>query len=240
MDTFNGCFEKENADAAVSVLTAAGYRVHVPEALDGPRPLCCGRTFISNGLLDEAKSEIRRTIAALWPFVERGVPVIGIEPSCLLTLRDEYQALLPGEQSDGLAENTWLLEEFLLSEMQAERLNLALRPLAQSRALVHGHCHQKAFGALTPVRQILALIPGLEVEMIDSSCCGMAGSFGFEAEHYDASMAMAELSLLPSLEKVDADTLVVADGTSCRSQILHGAGHRALHVARVLQMALDS
>ncbi len=240
VDTFNGCFEKENADAAVSVLTAAGYRVHVPEALDGPRPLCCGRTFISNGLLDEAKSEIRRTIAALWPFVERGVPVIGIEPSCLLTLRDEYQALLPGEQSDGLAKNTWLLEEFLLSEMQAERLDLALRPLAQSRALVHGHCHQKAFGALTPVRQILALIPGLEVEMIDSSCCGMAGSFGFEAEHYDASMAMAELSLLPSLEKVDADTLVVADGTSCRSQILHGAGHRALHVARVLQMALDS
>ena len=240
VDTFNGCFETENADAAVSVLTAAGYRVHVPEAPDGPRPLCCGRTFISNGLLDEAKTEVRRTIASLWPFVERGVPVIGLEPSCLLTLRDEYQALLPGEQSDGLAKNTWLLEEFLLREMQAERLDLKLRPLAQSKVMVHGHCHQKAFGALTSVEQILALVPGLEVEMIDSSCCGMAGSFGFEAEHYDASMAMAELSLLPALEKVDAATLVVADGTSCRSQILHGAGHQALHVARVLQMALDS
>lgn len=240
VDTFNGCFETENAIAAMAVLSAAGYHVHCPSADDRKRPLCCGRTFFSAGLLDEARVEAQRTLEALAPFVARGVPVVGLEPSCLLTLRDEYQALLPGEQADALSDNAFLFEEFLLREHQAGRLPLTLKPLPQKHALVHGHCHQKAFAVMGSVRQVLELIPELKVELIESSCCGMAGSFGYEAEHYDTSMAMANLSLIPAIAEANGETLIVADGTSCRSQIQHGSGREALHVARVLQMALDA
>ncbi|HCA36643.1 MAG TPA: FAD-binding oxidoreductase, partial [Gammaproteobacteria bacterium] len=173
--------------------------VHCPSADDRKRPLCCGRTFFSAGLLDEARVEAQRTLEALAPFVARGVPVVGLEPSCLLTLRDEYQALLPGEQADALSDNAFLFEEFLLREHQAGRLPLTLKPLPQKHALVHGHCHQKAFAVMGSVRQVLELIPELKVELIESSCCGMAGSFGYEAEHYDTSMAMANLSLIPAI-----------------------------------------
>ena len=239
VDTFNGCFETENAIAAMAVLSAAGYHVHCPLAEDHKRPLCCGRTFFSAGLLDEARVEAQRTLEALAPFVARGVPVVGLEPSCLLTLRDEYQALLPGEQADALSDNAFLFEEFLLREHQAARLPLKLKPLPQKQALVHGHCHQKAFAVMGSVHEVLELIPELKVELIESSCCGMAGSFGYEVEHYDSSMAMANLSLIPAIAEANAETLIVADGTSCRSQIQHGSGREALHVARVLQMALD-
>ena len=239
VDTFNGCFETENAIAAMAVLSAAGYHVHCPSADDHKRPLCCGRTFFSAGLLDEARVEAQRTLEALTPFVARGVPVVGLEPSCLLTLRDEYQALFPGEEASVLADNAFLFEEFLLHEHQAGRLPLALKPLPQKQALVHGHCHQKAFAVMGAVRQVLEFIPDLNVELIESSCCGMAGSFGYEAEHYDTSMAMANLSLIPAIAEANSETLIVADGTSCRSQIQHGSGREALHVARVLQMALD-
>ena len=239
VDTFNGCFETENAIAAMAVLSAAGYHVHCPSADDRKRPLCCGRTFFSAGLLDEARVEAQRTLEALAPFVARGVPVVGLEPSCLLTLRDEYQALLPGEQADALSDNAFLFEEFLLREHQAARLPLKLKPLPQKQALVHGHCHQKAFAVMGSVHEVLELIPELKVELIESSCCGMAGSFGYEVEHYDSSMAMANLSLIPAIAEANAETLIVADGTSCRSQIQHGSGREALHVARVLQMALD-
>jgi Fe-S oxidoreductase len=157
----------------------------------------------------------------------------------LLTLRDEYQALFPGEEASALADNAFLFEEFLLHEHQARRLPLALKPLPQKQALVHGHCHQKAFAVMGAVRQVLEFIPDLNVELIESSCCGMAGSFGYEAEHYDTSMAMANLSLIPAIAEANSETLIVADGTSCRSQIQHGSGREALHVARVLQMALD-
>jgi Fe-S oxidoreductase len=157
----------------------------------------------------------------------------------LLTLRDEYQALFPGEEASVLADNAFLFEEFLLHEHQAGRLPLALKPLPHKQALVHGHCHQKAFAVMGAVRQVLEFIPDLNVELIESSCCGMAGSFGYEAEHYDTSMAMANLSLIPAIAEANSETLIVADGTSCRSQIQHGSGREALHVARVLQMALD-
>jgi len=238
VDTFNNYFEPENARAALAVLRAAGYVIHLPRAQDHPRPLCCGRTFLAAGLVDEAKVEARRTLAALRPFIERGVPVVGLEPSCLLGLRDEYLSMLPAEESATLALNAMLFEEFLAREAGAGRLKLELKALPQKKALLHGHCHQKAFVVMPAVQQALKLVPRLEIETIEASCCGMAGSFGFEAEHYEISMKMAEAGLLPKVRSAAAETLIVADGTSCRHQIRDGAQRSALHVARVLHAAL--
>jgi FAD/FMN-containing dehydrogenase/Fe-S oxidoreductase len=241
VDTFNRYFEPDNARAAIRVLQAAGYRVHVAQPregeMDGDRPLCCGRTYLSAGMMDEARREAGRTLKALEPWIARNVPILGLEPSCLFTLRDEYGVLLPG--TEALAKNAFLLEEFLAAEAEAGCLKLDLKPVGRE-ALLHGHCHQKAFGAMGAVERVLKLVPGLAVKTVESSCCGMAGSFGYEAEHYDVSMAMAEASLLPAVRKAADDALVVADGTSCRHQIEHGAGRGALHVARVLEMALES
>ena len=177
-------------------------------------------------------------LAALEPYVDRGVPVVGLEPSCLLTLRDEFKSLIPGKACDALAESALLLEEFLVQQHQAGELKLKLKPLSVSKALVHGHCHQKAFGTMSAMQQTLALIPDLDVEIIDSGCCGMAGAFGYEAHHYDVSMEMAELSLLPIVRAADNDTLLIANGTSCRHQIRDGARRESLHIALVLQEAL--
>ena len=242
VDTFNNYFEPENARAALAVLDRAGYGVHIARAAEpdrkSARPLCCGRTFLSAGMVDQAKAEARRMLAALGPYVARGVPIVGLEPSCLLTLRDEFGSMLPGAETDALARQALLFEEFLIRERDAGRLALALKPLPEKRALVHGHCHQKSFGAMPSVQAALKLVPELEVETIESSCCGMAGSFGYEAAHYDVSMKMAELALLPKVRSAGADTLLVADGTSCRHQIEDGAQRSAVHVARVLARAL--
>ena len=239
-DTFNRYFERENLDAALKVLTAGGYRVHAAVPSDGEtRPLCCGRTFLSAGLVDEARREMRRTLKALLPFIQRGVPVVGLEPSCLFTFRDELPALLKEEGVNVLAASTFLLEEFIAREQKAGRLALPLAPLPK-KALLQGHCHQKSFAAMGAVESTLRLIPELAVETVESSCCGMAGSFGYAAETADVSLKMGELSLLPAVRKADADTLVVADGTSCRHQIHDGAAREALHVARVLAMSLDA
>ncbi len=238
IDTFSRYFEPENARAALAVLRAAGYRVHLPQPADGGRPLCCGRTFLAAGLVDEAKAEARRMIETLKPYVERGVPVVGLEPSCLLGLRDEFLSLLPGAESAELALNAFLFEEFLAREHAAGRLKLKLQPLREKKAWLHGHCHQKAFAAMPDVERVLKLVPGLAVETIESSCCGMAGAFGYEAAHYEVSMKMAELTLLPKVRNASRDELIVADGTSCRHQIADGAGREAMHVARVLERAL--
>jgi len=235
VDTFNRYFEPENARAAVRVLQAAGYRVHVARPRDESRPLCCGRTFLSAGLVEEARTEARRLLQAVAPWLEHGIPVLGLEPSCLYTLRDEYSVLLPG--TEALGRSAMLFEEFLAREADAGRLALKLKPVA-AQALLHGHCHQKAFGAMTAVERSLKLIPGLEVKAIETSCCGMSGSFGYEAEHYEVSMKMAEASLLPAARAASSDALLVAGGTSCRHQIAHGAGRPAQHVARVLERAL--
>jgi Fe-S oxidoreductase len=236
VDTFNRYFEPENARAAVRVLEAGGYRVHVAQPLFGDRPLCCGRTFLTMGLVEQAREEAQRVLEALRPWVDNGLPVIGLEPSCLYTLRDEYAVLLP--EAKALGARVMLFEEFLAREAQAGRLELPLKPL-DTEALLHGHCHQKAFGAMGAVQQVLALVPGLKVKTVESSCCGMAGSFGYEAEHHEVSMKMAELSLLPAVRQAGAEALVVADGTSCRHQIADGAARDALHVARVLERALE-
>jgi FAD/FMN-containing dehydrogenase/Fe-S oxidoreductase len=225
VDTFNRYFEPENARAAMAVLRAAGYDVHAPAGL------CCGRTFLSAGMVDEAKREAGRLLRALRPYAERGVPIVGLEPSCLFSLRDELTVLLPGTET--LAKNAWLFEEFLAQ--RPGKLSFAGQ---RRKVLLHGHCHQKAFGAMPAVEKVLAMVPGLEVQTLQTSCCGMAGSFGYEAEHYEVSMRMGELALLPEARK-SGNALLVADGTSCRAQIAHGAGRDAWHVARVLESALS-
>jgi FAD/FMN-containing dehydrogenase/Fe-S oxidoreductase len=238
-DTFNRAYERENLDAALRVLVAGGYRVHVPRPADGGRPLCCGRTFLSAGLVDNARTELDRLVGTYAPFVARGIPVIGLEPSCLLTLRDELLSLRSDDAAKSVSAHALLFEEFLVREAKAGRLQLPLGPVP-SKALVHGHCHQKSFGAFKPVEQALRLIPDLKVEAIESSCCGMAGAFGYAADTYQASIDMAELALLPAVRAADAAALIVADGTSCRHQIADGTDRAALHVARVLAMSLDS
>jgi FAD/FMN-containing dehydrogenase/Fe-S oxidoreductase len=237
-DTFNRTYERENLEAALQVLVAGGYRVHLPKPAGARRPLCCGRTFLAAGLVDEARAELDRLVAAYAPFAARGVPIVGLEPSCLLTLRDELLSLRNDDAAKSVSAHALLLEEFLVREAEAGRLQLKLQPVA-TKALVHGHCHQKSFGAFKPVEQVLRLIPELVVETIESSCCGMAGAFGYGTDTYQASLQMAELSLLPAVRRADADTLVVADGTSCRHQIADGTNRTALHVARVLAMSLD-
>jgi FAD/FMN-containing dehydrogenase/Fe-S oxidoreductase len=239
-DTFNRAFERETIDAAARVLAAAGYRVHFARAANGAaRPLCCGRTFLSIGRVDLARAEAERTIAALEPFVARGLPILGLEPSCLFTFRDEMPAMIGGESTSRVAAHALLFEEFLARETANGSLTLPLAPIG-GRALLHGHCHQKAFGALAASETVLKLVPELAVETIDSSCCGMAGSFGYDAETVDVSLAMGELSLFPAVRGAAPDALIVADGTSCRHQIRDGAGREAQHVARVLKASLDA
>jgi len=182
----------------------------------------------------------------LLPFARRGVPIIGLEPSCLLSLRDEFLALRLDEAlgvpdaAQTVAAQAMLFEEFMVEAMRSRRVSLPLKSLPQTRALVHGHCHQKAFDVFSPTLALLRQIPGLQVEAVQSGCCGMAGSFGFQARHEAVSMQMAELDLLPAVRSARADTLIVADGTSCRHQIADGAAREALHVARVLEQAVDS
>ena len=206
-DTFNNYYEPDNLQAALEVLQAAGYRVRVAQPVAGGRPLCCGRTFLAAGLVDQARVELRRLIDALTPFAARGVPIIGLEPSCLFTLRDELLSLFPRAEVEAIASQALLFEEFLAREQAAGRVKLPLARRPGAPALLHGHCHQKAFGAMSSVEQTLRLIPGLEVETITSSCCGMAGAFGYEAEHFDASMLMAEASLLPKVRDCSAGRL---------------------------------
>jgi FAD/FMN-containing dehydrogenase/Fe-S oxidoreductase len=238
-DTFNRAYERENLDAALRVLVAGGYRVHLPKPSDNGRSLCCGRTFLSAGLVDNARVELDRLVTTYAPFAARGVPIVGLEPSCLLTLRDELLSLRSDDAAKNVSAHALLFEEFLVREAGAGRLQLPLGPIA-AKALVHGHCHQKSFGAFKPVEQVLRLVPDLNVETIESSCCGMAGAFGYGADTYQTSIDMAELSLLPAIRRADVATLVVADGTSCRHQIADGTDRAALHVARVLAMSLDS
>ncbi|MEQ8505212.1 MAG: FAD-linked oxidase C-terminal domain-containing protein [Rhodospirillales bacterium] len=239
-DTFNTYFEPENLAAARRVLVAAGYRVVTAQAPDRTRPLCCGRTFLAAGLADEAKKEARRTLEALTPFVEAGVPIVGLEPSCLLTLRDEFTALLPGEATQALSKQAMLFEEFLAAEAEAGNLTLPLKDAGGKSALLHGHCHQKAFAAMGAVERTLGLVPGLSVETVDSSCCGMAGAFGYDKDNVEVSKRMGELSLLPAVRSADGDALIVADGTSCRHQIADVTPRDAIHVAQVLDRYLKT
>jgi len=237
VDTFNGTFESENAWAAARVLRAAGCTVHTLARAGAHH--CCGRTYLASGRVDDARRKAGELIDALAPLAEAGVAVVGLEPSCLFTLRDEALVMGLGPRAETVAAQALMFEEYLARELDAGRLHLPLGPLDPPgrRLLVHGHCHQKAFGAVGAVLRLLQRIPGAKPELIESSCCGMAGSFGYEAEHHDVSMQMAEAALLPAL-RAAPDAIVVADGTSCRHQIADGARREALHVARLLARLL--
>jgi len=236
VDTFNRYFEPENARAAERLLARAGYRVVFPDPAGG-RPLCCGRTFLTAGLVEEARSEARRMLDALTSHLAAGTPIVGLEPSCLLTLRDEFLAILPGAATTALAERAQLFEEFVESEQESGRFRLALAPMEGRTALLHGHCHQKAFATMGAAVKALQLIPGLNVETFDATCCGMAGSFGYEAEHHEMSLQIGELGVLPKMRAAAPDTLLAANGTSCRHQIADAAGRDARHLVRILDDA---
>ena len=234
VDTFNGGFETENALAALRVLQAAGYRVHSPRKAGGHH--CCGRTQLAAGLVDGARASLAALLDALLPLAAAGIAIVGLEPSCLLTLRDEALVLGLGAKAETVAQQALLFEEFLAREATSGRCALKLKPLDRP-LLVHGHCHQKAFGAMPPVLQVLKLIPGAKPQLIESSCCGMAGAFGYEAAHLEVSMQMAEAALLPAV-RAQPDAVLVADGTSCRHQIADGAQREAVHVATLLATLL--
>ena len=211
------------------------------KARDDGRHLCCGRTYLATRDVAAAKAKAQEVVEALGPLAGRGIPIVGLEPSCLLTLRDEHLSLGLGEAAKTIAAQALLLEEFLARELAAGRLEdlrTRLRPVEQP-ILVHGHCHQKAFDAVSPVLKLLQLIPGAKPQLIESSCCGMAGAFGYEASHHEVSMQMAELSLLPAVRQ-SPNAIVVADGTSCRHQIHDGAGREAVHAAVLLARQLTA
>jgi Fe-S oxidoreductase len=248
-DTFNAYFEDENLQAALKVLKAAGYRVHIPNKTQSKsqsngqtkainqgntcsKEFCCGRTYLAAGMVDKAKETLGELVDHLAPYADKHIPIIGLEPSCLFTLKDEALVMGFGERAVSVSKQAQLLEEFLASEAKAGKLQLSLRT-ADKSVLFHGHCHQKSFAAVTPAMELLKLIPNAEPKLIESSCCGMAGSFGYEAEHIEVSKQMAEASLLPSIRK-SPDCWVVADGTSCRHQIADGTQREAVHIAIIL------
>jgi Fe-S oxidoreductase len=224
-DTWTNHQRPEIGEAAVRVLAAAGARVLLPEVV------CCGRTMLSEGLVDDARRHAARNVELLDPLVARGVPLAGLEPSCILTIRDDYARLLPGDPRVArLAAATRLFEEALL---ELDPPDLA----PGGPVVLHAHCHQKALVGAAPTERALALAPGTEVRTLDSGCCGMAGLFGYEREHYPVSMDMGERVLFPAVRAAgEAD--VVAPGTSCREQIRDGTGREALHPAEWLARRL--
>jgi len=227
-DTFNNHFFPAVGQAAVEVLEAAGYQAIIPA-----QSLCCGRPLYDFGMLTLAKSLLRQIIETLRPQIEAGVPIVGLEPSCVAVFRDELGNLFPNdEDARRLSQQVYLLSEFLTHEAEDYQ-----PPQLQRQAVVHGHCHHKAIMGMDAEAQVLSKL-GLDYHVLDSGCCGMAGSFGFEAGHYDVSLAVGEHELLPAVRQADKETLIIADGFSCREQIAQTTDRQALHLAQVLQTAL--
>ena len=239
VDTFNRYFDPQVARAALAVLQRLGFESTSPTPPESrERPLCCGRTYISAGRLDQARAEIRRTIGRLAPLARQGLPIVGLEPSCLLTLRDEALTLCPGDDARVVADRAFLIDEFLAERGGAAtgQQDSATTP---SAARIHGHCHQKAAGSASATGDALAALTGLRGELIESSCCGMAGSFGYTAKHQRTSRAMGELGLFPALRAAAPDDTVIANGFSCRAQIRAGTGRRARHLVEVLHQSMN-
>jgi Fe-S oxidoreductase len=225
-DTFNNYFFPHTARAAVEVLESAGYRVQVPM-----QSFCCGRPLFDYGMLDEAKEKLQEILDALRSSIEEGTPIVVLEPSCASVFRDELTNLFPKlEDAQRLRQQTFTLAEFLNRTRYSP-------PNLNRKALLHGHCHQKALFGMKNEQQLFSKM-GLDAELLDSGCCGLAGSFGFEHEKYDISMAIGERVLLPRVREAQRDTLIITDGFSCREQIMHGTRRKALHLAEVLQMAM--
>lgn len=226
-DTFNNHFFPHTAKAAVEVLESAGYQVHVPS-----RHLCCGRPLFDYGFLDQAKTQLQEIVGTLRPQIAAGTPVVVLEPSCASVFRDEMTNLFPADQdAQRLREQTHTLGEFL------NRVNYQ-PPTLTRKALLHGHCHHKAMFGMKNEQRILSRM-GLDAELLDSGCCGLAGSFGYEENHYDVAMKVGERVLLPRVRGAARDTLIITDGFSCREQIMHGTRRHAMHLAEVIQMGLQ-
>jgi Fe-S oxidoreductase len=225
-DTFTNFFEPGIGQAAVAVLEAAGCRVTIPR-----RILCCGRPLYDFGLLDLARRQLRQILDALEPEITAGIPVVGLEPSCVAVFRDELPALFPGDEAARrLSARTFTLAELLLQKGWEP-------PRGDGQALVHGHCHHQAVMGLGADRDLLART-GLEVRVLDAGCCGMAGAFGFEQDHYDLSLAIGERVLLPAVREASPETLILADGFSCRQQIVQTTNRKSIHLAELLRRGL--
>jgi Fe-S oxidoreductase len=233
-DTFNNFNHPEVARAAAEFLQHTGHRVIVAEA-----GACCGRPLISKGLITEAQAQALRTVDLLYPYAEQGWTIVGLEPSCILTFGDEYLSLLPGDpRTRQVAEATTTFEEYVVRLAETGMLDKVAWKDETRQVLLHGHCHQKALVGTRPSKQCLSLPPGYTVETLDTSCCGMAGAFGYEAEHYDIPIQMAERRLAPAVRAAAEDTLIAAAGTSGRAQISDTTGRVALHPAEILRNAL--
>ncbi len=236
-DTFTRHFDPQIVDAAHAFLSKAGYQVSLLQA-QGERPYCCGRTYLAQGMVERARSECTRLVKALLPYAQAGKTIIGVEASCIVGLRDDAKALGLGAELEAVAGATLLFEEFVAREIKAKRLLLPVLTPPEQGSFIHGHCHQKAVGALKSVRRVMKCVPEHQFSILDTGCCGMAGTFGLEAEHRALSKAIAEHELLPGLEKAEAGTLI-ANGFSCRQQIRQLSGHKPLHLAEFLQACME-
>ena len=216
---------------------AFGYQVHIAGAAQ-KKPLCCGRTYLSTGNVEKARELALQLSTHLYDYVSKGIPVIGLEPSCLLTLRDEHLALLDNNQAETVSQNAFLFEEFIARELDSGSLTPPPLKSPGAAIKVHGHCHQKSFNLMGTVSQTLNMLPDTNVDIIESGCCGMAGAFGYQKETESVSRQMASLDLVPAIESSAADTIIVADGTSCRHQIADCTSRSAQHVVQVLRSAL--
>jgi Fe-S oxidoreductase len=233
-DSFTTFTEPSVASAAIELLELAGWQVRLESGG------CCGRASLSKGLVDQARQMAAGLVDRLGEAAARGVPIVGVEPSCLLTLRDEYAALLPGDpKAQAVAAATRLPEELLVEAIASGRLSVPPGSGAGGRRILfHGHCHQKALAGTGPTMALLRSIPGADVTEVDAGCCGMAGSFGFEAEHYELSMRIGELRLFPAIRAEAAETAIAATGVSCRQQIAHGTGRPARHPVEIFRQVL--
>jgi Fe-S oxidoreductase len=228
VDTFNRYYEPENIRSAIKVLKSAGYFPFIPNSKDN-KALCCGRTYLSNGLIENAKIEASKILNTFLPYLQKGIEVVGLEPSCILSFRDELPALIKDEDIKLLQNNSYTFEELL--EKNCKKLKF--KKLNQ-KVLLHGHCHQKAFDVVKPIERLLKKIEGLEVETIETSCCGMAGAFGYGKDTFDISMKMANEKLFPAIKNTNKNVTIIADGTSCRCQIKDGLNRNAIHVSKFL------
>ncbi|MCG8317360.1 MAG: (Fe-S)-binding protein [Pseudomonadales bacterium] len=239
IDTFSRYYEPDIVNAAIKVLRAGKYNIVFAEANYPERPLCCGRTYLAQGMIKEAREEALRLINVLQQHVEAGRLIVGLEASCVLGLRDDALALGLGDEAIAVSKKVFLLEEFLSKEIQAKRLHLPFKKAVAKKILIHGHCHQKAVGALKAMRRVIKNAPVETFSIIDSaSCCGMAGTFGLEREHDAASAKMAAIGLLPAI-KENPDSLLLANGFSCRHQINARSQAKPLHLAQFLASMMD-
>ncbi|MDD5460228.1 MAG: heterodisulfide reductase-related iron-sulfur binding cluster [Methylococcales bacterium] len=229
-DTFNNHFHPETAKAAVAALEAAGFQVRIPD-----QHICCGCPLYDFGMLDQAKRQLQRILTDMRPAIDSGIRVVGLEPACVAVFRDEMVNLFPNDESaQKLHRQTYFFSEFLLKKAPDFRF-----PKLERKAMLHGHCHQKAIIKIDDEQNFLKDF-GLDLQYLDSGCCGMAGSFGFEKDKYEVSCQTGELALLPAVRAASPDTLIVADGYSCREQIAQMTARRSLHSAEVMLMALQN